>query len=286
MNTNKRPLIGVLTARASESEQRQLLKGILSKADELDMDIAVFSNVYNISEYYADVEVENKVYELVHSEQLDGVIVTYESLIYPDMQKSICEHIKALDIPVVMIDAKIEGFTCINTDVKSDLRDIARHLTDVHGIRDIDILTGQEDLETSQLRIEGVREIMMERGLPFSEENVIYGNFWNTSGEDLAEDYISGKRRIPQAVICANDYMAYGLLDKLFHYDISIPDDLTVIGYEHIGERIYHSPVLTTYQRNRAAIGAHRGSNAGYRHFRIHDSRLHLFLRYGKKISP
>ncbi|WP_294483838.1 substrate-binding domain-containing protein [uncultured Ruminococcus sp.] len=256
MNTNKRPLIGVLTARASESEQRQLLKGILSKADELDMDIAVFSNVYNISEYYADVEVENKVYELVHSEQLDGVIVTYESLIYPDMQKSICEHIKALDIPVVMIDAKIEGFTCINTDVKSDLRDIARHLTDVHGIRDIDILTGQEDLETSQLRIEGVREIMMERGLPFSEENVIYGNFWNTSGEDLAEDYISGKRRIPQAVICANDYMAYGLLDKLFHYDISIPDDLTVIGYEHIGERIYHSPVLTTYQRNRAAIGA------------------------------
>ncbi|SDA11202.1 DNA-binding transcriptional regulator, LacI/PurR family [Ruminococcus sp. YE71] len=256
MNTDHRPLIGVITARASQSEQRQLLKGILSKADELGIDIAVFSNVYNFAEYFADVEVENKIYELVHSERLDGLILAYESLIYPDLIDSIHDHIRELNIPIVVADAKDEGFTCINTDVKRDFRCIARHLTDVHGIRDIDIITGYEAYETSHLRVDGVREIMEERGLPFGEKNVIFGNFWNNSGEKLAEDYISGKRRLPQAVICANDYMAFGLLDKLFNNDLTPPDDLTVIGYEHIGERIYHSPILTTYQRNRMAIGA------------------------------
>lgn len=255
MDTGKRPLICVITARASQSEQRQLLKGILSKADELGIDIAVFSNVYNFVEYFADTEVENKIYELVHSERLDGVILTSESFIYPELRESIYDHIKDLDIPIVITDAEVDGYTCINTDVKSDLRDIARHLTDVHGIKDIDIITGFEEYETSRLRVEGVREIMEERGLPFGDDNVIYGNFWNNTGEELADEYISGKRRLPQAVICANDYMAFGLLDRLFDHDITLPDDLTVIGYEHIGERIYHSPVLTTYQRNRAAIG-------------------------------
>ena len=256
MKTDDRPLIGVIIARASRSEQRQLLKGILSKADELGVDIAVFSNVYNFVEYFADVEVENKIYELVHSERLDGVILASESLIYPALRESISERVRQLDVPVVITDAQVEGYTCINTDVKNDFRCIAHHLTDVHGIKDIDIITGFKDIETSRLRVDGVREVMEEKGLPFGDENVIYGNFWNNSGEELAEEYISGKRRLPQAVICANDYMAFGLLDKLFEHDINIPDDLTVIGYEHIGERIYHSPVLTTYQRDRAATGA------------------------------
>ncbi|MCR5122797.1 MAG: substrate-binding domain-containing protein [Ruminococcus sp.] len=255
-HTNHRPLIGVITSRASQSEQRQMLKGVLSKADELGIDIAVFSNVYNFMEYFAYVEVENKIYELVHSERLDGLILTYESLLYPELRKRIYEHIKDLEIPIIITDVDKEGYTCINTDVKSDFRDIARHLTDVHGIKDIDVITGPEEYETSRLRVDGVREIMEERGLSLSDENVIYGNFWYNTGEDLADEYISGKRRLPQAVICTNDYMAFGLLDRLFDHDYTLPDDLMVVGYEHIGERIYHSPILTTYQRNRAAIGA------------------------------
>ena len=255
MNTGYRPLIGVITARASQSEQRQLLKGILSKADELGIDIAVFSNVYNFAEYSAQTEVENKIYELVHSDRLDGIIITYESLMYNELRENIMEHIKDLEIPIVFTDAELDGYTCINTDMKSDIMSVARHLTDVHGITDIDVITGSQDREISHIRVEAVREIMEERGLQFSENNIIYGNFWYNSGEELAEEYISGKRRLPQAVLCANDYMAFGLLDKLLDHDITIPDDLTVIGYEHIGERVYHSPVLTTYQRNRAAIG-------------------------------
>lgn len=256
MNEKDRPLIGIITARASQSEQRQLLKGILSKADELGMDTAVFSNVYNFVEYYAGVEIENKIYELVQSERLDGLILTSESLIYPELRKNIYKYFNEMDIPIVITDAEVEGYTCINTDIKQDFVDIARHLTDVHGFTDIDIITGPDMYETSLLRVAGVKQVMDEKGIPFGEGNVIYGNFWINTGEDLADDYISGRRRMPQAVICANDYMAFGLLDKLFDNDITPPRDITVIGYEHIGERIYHSPVLTTYQRTRSAVGA------------------------------
>jgi AraC-like DNA-binding protein len=75
------------------------------------------------------------------------------------------------------------------------------------------------------------------------------------SGEDLAKKYANGTYPLPQAVACANDYMAYGLLDEFRKNNIRVPEDVTVIGYEYINKRLMYSPLLTTYQRNRADLG-------------------------------
>ena len=48
-----------------------------------------------------------------------------------------------------------------------------------------------------------------------NEDRIIYGDYWMTSGEKLADEYITGARPLPQAIACANDYMAYGLCDRL-----------------------------------------------------------------------
>lgn len=50
--------------------------------------------------------------------------------------------------------------------------------------------------------------------------------------------------------------MAYGLLDKFAENNINVPDDMLVTGYEYILKRIYHYPVLSTYRRNRFALGS------------------------------
>lgn len=76
------------------------------------------------------------------------------------------------------------------------------------------------------------------------------------SGHDLANKYISGELSLPQAIICTNDYMAYGLIDQFADHGIRVPEDVTVIGYEYVRERLYHTPILTTYQRNRKSLGA------------------------------
>ncbi len=257
MYEKKRPLIGIITARASETEQRQILSGILAQAARSGADTAVISNVYDFSEYFADVEVENKIYELIQSDRFDGLILTGESIIDSKLKQFICDNFKDTKIPLIITGADIPGYTCIDTDVRKDFIEIARHLTEVHGFRRIDVLTGHQNYETSLLRVDGVRRVMEEKGLPFTEEdNVIYGNYWMPSGAELADDYVEGRRRIPQALICANDYMAFGFIDRLFELGINPPKDITVVGYEYIGDRIYHSPILTTYRRNRAGLGA------------------------------
>ncbi|MBQ4465787.1 MAG: LacI family DNA-binding transcriptional regulator, partial [Oscillospiraceae bacterium] len=252
----KRPIIGIITAKVADEAQRQLLRGILHKIREVGAEAVVISNIYNFHEYFAGTEVENKIYDLISSPRFDGLILTAETIWYEPLQQEIYRRIVESKLPVVVTGANIEGLDCLNNDVSSDFEDIAEHLVKVHHFTEFDFLTGFEGNATSYERVEGFRRVLAHHGLTLPEENVIYGDFWNTSGEALANEYISGKRRMPQAVVCANDFMAYGICDVLLENDVSVPDDIAVIGYEYVGERFYHSPILTTYLRNREAIGA------------------------------
>ena len=109
MNSNSnRPLIGIITASACQSEQRQILNGIICQAQKLGADTAIFSNIYNSSEYYANIDEENKIYDLIVSKKLDGLILTAESILNPQLQQYIYQKIiSRSDIPVVVQSFRI-----------------------------------------------------------------------------------------------------------------------------------------------------------------------------------
>lgn len=251
----KNRMIGIITAKAFQAEQRQLLDGILEQTQKLHISTAVFSNIYNFQKYYANTEVENKIYDLIVSERIDGLILTAESILNPELQQYIYQKIIKRNVPVVVTGAELPGMVCINNNVRQDFEEIAAHLLEVHHFTEFDVLTGFENTETSHQRVQGVRNALWNYGLSLDDSHIIYGDFWMNSGETLAMEYINKTRKLPQAIICANDYMAYGLCDKFLEYGIRVPEDVTIIGYEYVGGRFYHAPVLTTYQRNRKAVG-------------------------------
>lgn len=104
--------------------------------------------------------------------------------------------------------------------------------------------------------MKGYRKSFEKHNIEFDESKVFFGDFWFSSGRAQAKKYINGKLEFPQALICCNDYMAYGVLDTFMEHDIKIPESITVTGYEYIRERCNHNPILTTYKRNRKMIGS------------------------------
>ncbi len=257
----QRPIIGVITAIANSIEQRKILSGIIEQAQLYNMDTAVFSNIYNSNQPEHKIEAENKIYDLALSDELDALIIISESFVNTELRKNLRNIIiRQLHLPVVVAGTAVEEFSLpgvrfINTSDVRDIEDIATHLIEEHNFRSIDILTGFPELEVSHLRVEGYRNALESHGIPFDESRVHYGTFWMESGEELAEKYISGELPFPEAVICTNDYMAYGMLDKFMDSGIAVPEKISVTGYEDVQQRIFYSPLLTTYQRNRAETG-------------------------------
>ncbi len=253
----KRLLIGVVTSRADEPEQKHIFEGIIRQAQKLNIDIAVFSNLYSpVDNNTPYLVFENRIYNLIESKRLDGIIIIAESILNSNLLDMIISKVRNLEIPSAVIGGRIKGFRCFNTDDIKDIENITNHLIEVHGFKNIDIITGSYDNDFAKRRVEGYRNALESHGIEFKREKVHYGNFWTNSGEDLADNYADGKIPMPEAVVCTNDYMAFGLLDRLSERNIKVPEDITVIGYEYIEKRIYHNPLLTTYQRNRRQLGA------------------------------
>lgn len=248
--------IAVITARADDSEQKAVLDGITDAALCLNCDVAVFTNIYNhwiIDEF---LNFENIIYDFFAPDLFDGVIVTCEAYRDLSMIDGVLEKIRNSGIPAVAVGMEINGFLSVLSDDAADMEQITEHLITVHGFSDIDILTGRKDDTVALLRLSGCRKAFEKHGIPFDENKIHYGNFWNNTGEELASRYLSGELPMPQAVICTNDYMAYGLCDALTAGGVAIPERISVTGYDCTDSRIYHYPFLTTYRRNRRKMGA------------------------------
>ena len=250
-----RKIFEVVTARASASEQCQLIDGIVSQAFKYSTDIIVISNIYNASEYNDFIKLEDSIYDLISSKKPDGIIFTEDAFINLSLRHKVISMIKETGIPFVCAGSDESGAPFADNCVADDVEKITDHLIEVHGFREIDLITGPEKKQASYDRVNGYKRSVLNHNMSYSDDNVIFGDFWTVSGLNTAELYLSGKRRMPEAVICANDYTAYGLCDALIKNGVRVPDDITVMGYEHTGDRASHYPVLSTYRRNRRALG-------------------------------
>ena len=213
-------IFGVVAAEANSIEQRQVIKGIARFDQCIGVDTVVFSNNYNPNVKEKELFCENRIYDLILSDELDGLILLSESFVNEDVKKLIADLISRKNIPIVVVgtyiaELDLPNCTFINTSDENDMEDITDHLMDVHGFTEIDILTGYDFIKASSLRVNGYRKSLEKHGIEFDESRVHYGNYWMNSGEELAERYHSGELKLPQAIICANDYMAYGLIDKV-----------------------------------------------------------------------
>ena len=86
MNKPKRPIICVVAAEANSIEQRQILYGIIEKAQEYGYDTAVLSNIYNPNVHINSLECENKIYDLILSDEISAIIMLSESFVNEDIR--------------------------------------------------------------------------------------------------------------------------------------------------------------------------------------------------------
>lgn len=261
MSMTEKRFIGIIAAEVNSIEQRQILKGVIAEGQALRQRIVVFSNIYNSYEYDQSLDLENSIYELMFSQELCGLIMIAESFTNEQLRDKVRGMLqKRQDIPVVVIGIYMPSLAFpnvrfINANDSLDMETITSHLIEEHGFRKIDMLTGYEGNEAAIQRVTGYRKALETHGITFEASRVFWGDFWMSSGAAHAERYVNKELEFPDAIICANDYMAFGLLDVFLDNGIRVPEDVSVIGYEFVRERVYHAPLLTTYQRGRKELG-------------------------------
>lgn len=154
-------------------------------------------------------------------------------------------------VPVVVVEgdqAKAEW--TVGVDQVTGAAAGTRHLLDL-GHERVLHLSGPASWAEARARLAGYRNAMYDAGLPPLLH--IEGDWSARSGFEAGRQ-VAGRDDVT-AVFCANDQMALGLLRSLSEAGRSVPDDISVVGFDDIPEAAYLIPPLTTVRQDFDAVG-------------------------------
>ena len=96
---------------------------------------------------------------------------------------------------------------------------------------------------------------LQEMGYSTADVVKRYGDFTVPSGEKAVAEILATAR--PDAVFCANDYMAAGALKALMDTGLEVPGDVTLVGYDNNDIAPALTPALTTVDNRFEELGEH-----------------------------
>jgi LacI family transcriptional regulator len=140
-------------------------------------------------------------------------------------------------------------------DHRAGARRVADHLVDL-GHQRIGVVTGPGNLLTSRERLQGFREQLRERSHPLAPSRIVRSDFSRDGGRDATLELLD---RCPDltAVFALNDMMAVGVLAALRDLGRSVPDEVSVVGFDDITLTRDLRPPLTTVHLPLEEIGEH-----------------------------
>lgn len=242
-----RKRIAVLIAQIDEATQSKFLDGFITEAYAHDYDVCIFTMYQKYQETEKRNIGDSNIYELVNYDLFDAVVLLSDTILTPGFVEPLKQKIhEKFSGPVIVVDDDSEYFESIIMDHYSPFRKIVDHMIEVHGYKNIAFLGGKKGHPHSVQRYNAFLDSMNAHDLRINPDWIYHGNYWYDSAEDFAKILLANKDNLPEALICANDYMAIGTASYLSEHGIRIPEDIAISGYDSIEAGRFSPKPLTS----------------------------------------
>ncbi|MDR2435359.1 MAG: GntR family transcriptional regulator [Treponema sp.] len=153
-------------------------------------------------------------------------------------------------LPALSLNQYTPLITSIVSDNFGAAHDVARRLFQA-GHRRIIYILGKPNYNSCQERLNGIRQFYADQGLQLDEEYLFGGDWLFGSGVDAAARILGmEKEKRPTAVFAFNDDMAYGCYSALTRGGILVPEDISIVGFDHTNRYVDVFPPISTVDVN------------------------------------
>ena len=252
----ERKKIAVFISALYEDMVRQTVDGLLKAAEGKNVKITFFTSFadnHTSQNYdrYQDYDTGDFVVYLLPDMKEYDALISFDTYMTGSFIEPIDRLKKAVTCPVITMGTVKEGTCSIVNDQDRSFSEVIEHLIDVHGCRDIIHVAGPRERSFCQERIDIYQNVMIEHGLPCGDDRIYYGTLRPECGEDvvpqiLADYEDAGDRKLPDAIVCVNDYTAIGVIQALEKRGFKVPADVIVTGYDDILRAQFNEPSITT----------------------------------------
>lgn len=222
------------------SNSFDLLKGVYQATEE---------DNYELAMYFTETEKQQvKDYAKFCTERnIRGVVLSGIRLDDP--------YFNALldtNIPCVLIDVKVpmenKLIGSVSIDNVEASYEMARHVISM-GHKNIAVLTGEGEADVNGQRLKGIYKAAAENQISI-EDKLINGDFKEKSAYKNVKKYFNNhKNNLPTAIISFSDIMALGALKAINENGLSVPDDISLTGFDGLKIIEYTNPSITTVKQ-------------------------------------
>jgi LacI family transcriptional regulator len=185
------------------------------------------------------------------SDLIDGVVIVSWRV-----PMAFASDLTRHNVPAVLIDAyeRPKQLAWVSAEDRAGARAATEFLIG-QGHRRIAFIGGESAAYLTRQRLQGFRDGLEAGGLSREACVVAHGDYTRQSGFDIARKVLRRAVR-PTAVFAANDEMAVGVMDAAQERGLSVPHDLSVVGFDDLPIASHVNPTLTTVARPYRAMGA------------------------------
>lgn len=190
--------------------------------------------------------------ERLRSRGTDGIVV-----VVSEFAADARDELSRLEVPIVLIDpvgADTESYVTVAASDWLGARDATQHLLDL-GHERIGFITGPLHLKCHQDRLDGYYSALGRSGLPRDPSLIRKGNSLISGGKMFGGELLDLPEP-PTAIISCSDEQAYGVYLAARERGVSIPEDLSVVGFDDVDLCRWVSPQLTTVHQPLAGMAA------------------------------
>jgi DNA-binding LacI/PurR family transcriptional regulator len=186
----------------------------------------------------------------IASRMTDGLI-----LITPLVPSEYLDALRERKFPYVLLDQgdKSGNSSIVESANRQGAYEATSYLIGL-GHRRIAFITGLMEIESAVKRLAGYKAALAEHDIPFSEELVVSGDFSFTGGYKASQELLC-LNTPPSAIFASNDFEALGAMESIRDKGLSIPDDISIIGFDDIRLASISFPKLSTVRQELSQMG-------------------------------
>ena len=197
-----------------------------------------------------DSALEKELLDVLLSRQIDGLILATAELDYPQLEE-IMET-----VPTILVNRATKDFLVptVSSDDYQGIGQAVQHLHDL-GHRRIAHVGGSEKASTGTLRYQHYLSWMHRLGLEVDPDLVVFADWVTQDFGEKACTELLAKTQDFTAIIAGSDLVALGCYAALRKHNLSVPEDVSVVGYNGIIFCNEFSPPLTSVHVPKYDIG-------------------------------
>jgi len=242
LKTNRSYNIGVLFADQIKHEYFSLVLDSVREAAQIaGYDITFISNKIGTSEM--------SFYKHACYRSCDGVVIAQARFEDPQVIQ-----LASSELPTVVLDHVFTGCPSIMSDNVQSMSEILHYVNGM-GHTKIAFIHGEDRSTVTQKRLSGFYKACMELGIKVPSEYVVEANYHSPKVSGLATRELLALKDPPTCILYPDDYSYMGGLTEIEKHGMSIPKDISAVGYDGINLSTLVRPLLTTYRQNVEDLG-------------------------------